>query len=534
MTSAFLPPSEMMFMRLPTLLACLAVSASVFVACRGGDDTNTPVDGNGSNGSGSFNKIQDVQNDAMPPGTAVSLHNVVVTAVDLFGDKKGDIWVEEMGGGKRSGIHVFNAGDQVQQLMVGDVIDLKGAIKSEFALTGSNADMTGRTTTELQPANGGMITITKLGMNSPITPDKVDALVIGQLYDPTMVAMGGGQAYSNAWEDWEGVLIELDNVSALAAPSPFTNAMPTPADGWAFNLTGVIKLEGTQADITMSNIMRGTCMAKTVGVVDYFYNYLLIPRSTADFATGGTGCPVAEATCDDGIDNDGNGFIDCGDFSCAQTAPSCSAAATVSSIQMSPTAPTGAQKITGAYVVAVSFNKHNMWIADNATAAAYQGVQIFGGTSADYSMFVVGSRVDVVATVQEFNDTGGGTGTLTELRPLSVVAATGTGTIVPVTGQLATTLTVDATGEPYEGVEVTLANVKIQTVADTTNHVGTFQQGATTFTYDDDIFRIPEGMGGHPADTCFASVTGIWSYDVYGNRWYFLPTADGTGTGTCN
>src|SRR4051812_30312477 len=205
---------EMMFMRLPTLLACLAVSASVVIACRGGDDDTKTPDGGGSNGSGGFVKIQDVQNDAMPPQTPVALHNVVVTAVDLFGDKKGDIWVEEQGGGKRSGVHVFNAGDQVQQLMVGDVIDLKGAIKSEFALTGSNADMTGRTTTELEPANGGMITITKLGMNAPITPDHVDALAIGQMYDPTMAALGGGQAFSDAWEDWEGVLIELDNVSA--------------------------------------------------------------------------------------------------------------------------------------------------------------------------------------------------------------------------------------------------------------------------------------------------------------------------------
>src|SRR3954468_2689763 len=62
---------EMMFMRLPTLLACLAVSASVVIACRGGDDDTKTPDGGGSNGSGGFVKIQDVQNDAMPPQTPV-------------------------------------------------------------------------------------------------------------------------------------------------------------------------------------------------------------------------------------------------------------------------------------------------------------------------------------------------------------------------------------------------------------------------------------------------------------------------------
>src|SRR3569833_3715391 len=96
-------------MRLPTLIACLSATVSLYTnACRS-DDNNTPTDGQGSNGSGNFVTIQQVQDDAMAPGSAVALHDVVVTAIDTFGSKVGDFWVEEKGGGKRSGVHVFKA-----------------------------------------------------------------------------------------------------------------------------------------------------------------------------------------------------------------------------------------------------------------------------------------------------------------------------------------------------------------------------------------------------------------------------------------
>src|SRR5262249_38652340 len=69
--------------------------------------------------------IQDVQSDAMPPGTPVELHGVVVTAIDTFGGKTGDLWVEEPSGGPFSGIHVFGAPvAQVANLAVGDIVDI--------------------------------------------------------------------------------------------------------------------------------------------------------------------------------------------------------------------------------------------------------------------------------------------------------------------------------------------------------------------------------------------------------------------------
>lgn len=43
-------------------------------------------------------------------------------------------------------------------------------------------------------------------------------------------------------------------------------------------------------DLTMSNIVIGTCFTKVTDGVD-FVDYLVLPRSSTDFATGGTGCP---------------------------------------------------------------------------------------------------------------------------------------------------------------------------------------------------------------------------------------------------
>ena len=47
---------------------------------------------------------------------------MVVTAIDTYGAKTGDIWVEEPEGGKCSGVHVYDAPlSDVATLAVGDI-----------------------------------------------------------------------------------------------------------------------------------------------------------------------------------------------------------------------------------------------------------------------------------------------------------------------------------------------------------------------------------------------------------------------------
>ncbi|MEP6866515.1 MAG: hypothetical protein ABJE66_38215 [Deltaproteobacteria bacterium] len=525
-------------MRLPTLLACLTVSASLYaVACRS-DDNNTPSDGQGSNnGSGNFVKIQQVQDEAMAPGTAVNLHDVVVTAIDNFGAKVGDIWVEEKEGGKRSGVHVFKASlTDVAMLSIGDEIDLKGAIKTEFALTGSGGDSTGRTDTELEPASGGQITITKLGMSTTITPDKVDALAIGQLYDSTMSATGGGTAFTNAWEDWEGVLVELDNVSAQGAAKAFGKTVPTPADSYALGITGVAKLEGTMADITMSNIARATCFSKVTGVVDYFFDYLVLPRSTSDFATGGTSCPAAESVCTDSIDNDGNGFTDCKDNGCIVNTASCRSTTTINALDTAATLPTTGQEIgstESVCVTAIGFNGQDFWVsAGPGVAGANKGLYVFAAGTPIPSGLAVGSKVDVIGTPQAFK-VGTTGGTLLEFGELAATVQTGACAVTPALAQTAANLTQAANGKPMVGSLVQMTNVAVVTVGDSTNHgAGSLKKDGTTFEYQSDI--LAAYLPATEVAKCYASVTGIWNYDVYTNVYSIELLAAGTGTGTCN
>ena len=189
------------------LVASLGLS---LLACRGssGDDSQNP-DAPVTGGQ----HIQDVQNDTMTPGTPVALSGVIVTAIDGFGAKTGDIWVEEPGGGPFSGVHVFGAPlDQVSALALGDIVDIAGAEKDEFAYMGNmgvGGDTSGRSVTELKPVTGGMMTVTKTGTGTVPAPEMVDALAIGQK---------ATQAERDAeWEKWEGVLITVTNVSATSA-----------------------------------------------------------------------------------------------------------------------------------------------------------------------------------------------------------------------------------------------------------------------------------------------------------------------------
>jgi hypothetical protein len=518
-----------------------ALSTLALIACR--SDSNSTTDGNnGGDGSNSGAvKIQDVQNDAMPPGTAVSLSGVIVTAIDTFGAKTGDFWVEEPEGGAYSGIHVFGAQtSDVAALQVGDVVDISGAVKDEFALT---SDTTGRTLTELKPAMGGQITLTKTGSGQVPAPTVVDALMIGQISDADM----GGPMFSAEWEKWEGVLVTVNSVSALSAPKSFGSTMPPPADNYSFGITGVAKVEGSLTDITMSNISRTTCMNVT-GVVDYFFDYLILPRSAADMSTTATGCPAAEAACADSIDNDGNGFADCKDNSCIINDGTCHMATTIQALDQAadanpamPTLPTGDVQISGACVTAIptSTNPSSMYIAAAAMAAPDGGIFVFGGGTPLPSGVTVGSKVDVVGTVSSFKSTGS-TAPEGQLEIASLQVTKVTGTCNPTPGGTITsdmsTFTQDANGHPLIGSLVTLTptghTFKITTANTATNKFGMLTENGTTVKFG--VGLLPSSTVLGAVNDCFASITGIWTYDTNGTGSYeILPTVMPTKVGTC-
>jgi hypothetical protein len=496
----------MTFMRKLTLLALiLAAGAS---ACRGsdGDDAVTP-DGNGNVDPNDVT-IQQIQDEAMANGTAVKLKGVVVTAIDKYGAKTGDIWVEEPGGGAFSGIHVFGAPlDQVNALAPGDVVDIDGAQKDDFHYNGnmgSGGFEEGYAITELKPVTGGMMSVAKTGATMTITPDVVDAAAIAQ--------MSNYMDRDAEWEKWEGVLIKVENVSAKSSDACVGSAC-NDATLRKFDITGDIVVESALAAMPAAAAKLGDCFSSVTGVVDYFFDYQLLPRTTDEIVTG-TGCAstVTHATIE----------------------------------EVRTGAATGIVSIDDVYVSAVSFNKKNFWISQTLTAAPNQGAMVFrcsgstacGNTAVLDAAIVPGAKVTVLATVSEFNNGDAANGSITQLRnPTTTVTAAPTTQVVPVTGQSVSNLLVAGTGEPYEGVLVTLSNVQVTTVG----VMGTFFVSDLTQFPDNNAagvpFKAPSDIYSFVTDDmgdCYQSITGIWTYTPFDKRYQFLPTAVGTGTGDCS
>lgn len=506
--------------------------AAAFFACRSsGDDTGDDIQVDAPNGDVT---IQEVQNDAMAPGTAVTLKGVVVTVIDKYGSKTGDFWVEEPGGGERSGVHVFGAPlASVSALAVGDLVDISGAQKDEFAYAGSNGsggDTSGRSITELKPVNGGMMVVTKTGTGTVPAPMVVDALAIGQK---------ATQAERDAeWEKWEGVLITVKNVAAISSAACVGN-MCNDKSLNKIDLTGDIVLESSLAPLpggsetTPGNVVRGDCLGSVTGVVDYFFDYLLLNTSADSVVTGGTGCPVAEAAalCKDSIDNDGNGFSDCNDNNCVLTEATCRAQTTIPAVQAAT--PTGPVELQNVYVTAISFNKKNLWVSSSLNAAPNEGIYVFRGTTQATVLpanIVVGAKVNVIGKVTENNNDMMGT-SVTQISGLAVTFVEAPTTApVPVTNQNVSSLLVEATGEPYESVLVTLTNVKVVMPGVMDFYVSDLSQKAggtvTAFKADDDIYRFVTADNG----VCYSSITGIWTYSVFDNQYEFLPRRNAAGT----
>lgn len=495
-----------------------------FAACRG-DDTSGDDTGSDANPPKSEYTIQEIQDEAMPacdptnPTTCVQLtiKGVVVTAIDTYGTKTGDFWVQEPEGGPYSGVHVYGAPlDQVAALQLGDIVDITGAQKAEFALT---SDTSGNKLTELEPVEGGTMTVTKVMSGTPLEPTVVDALAIGQ--------MGDFMARAAEWEKWEGVLVKVNNPQAFSGDKCVGSAC-SDTTLRSFEITGDVLVESALAAMPDPAVKLGDCFTSVTGVVDYFFDYQILPRTTAEIASGGTACPREndEATCSDGIDNDGNGFKDCMDFACQAAVTSCSSETSIADVQAGTA--TGVVLLKNVYVTGIAFNKKNFWVATSLSAAPNEGIYVFRGSSAPVldTSIVIGAKVDVLGTAAEFNNDAMGS-TLTQLtNPTVTFVAAPTMAPAPITNQTAATLKVDASGEPYESVLVQLTNVRVTAAGTAMDYLATMTQNGTTFMADDDMYRIVAG----DVTKCYSTITGIWSYNVFANDWVFLPrTASGGG-----
>jgi hypothetical protein len=154
-----------------------------------------------------------------------------------------------------------------------------------------------------------------------------------------------------------------------------------------------------------------------------------------------------------------------------------------------------------------------VWLADSLQAAPRSGILIFQlkPPAVDATTSPIGTKVDVTGTVTEFTLTAGNT-TETEFDLANVTLnAAATTAPVPLEVDAGTAAALD-TGEDYEGVLVTINNVKVVSIDATTDSLVLVDNNNHTITMDDDAFDNFNGTdkAAPPAvGTCFASVTGL-------------------------
>jgi hypothetical protein len=511
---------------------CVLVAAGLVAssACRGSGDSSSDVDGGNGDGVNLNDvSIYDLQDPAgvVASGAAVSLKGVIVTAIDDHGANVGNIFVQELEGGAYSGVLVYRAPlGQVAALVVGDVINVEGAVKSEYAPAD---DTSGRTTTELVRVEGGEISLTKVSSGTPLEPFAVDALAIAQLSTST--------ARDAEWEKWEGVLIRIQNVSMTTS----TREIGGDPEFLEFQVSGQLRVDTSLAAFP-TTIARDDCLASITGVGDYYYNYKLLPRVTSEVATGGVGCPPAEegdALCGNGLDDDYDGFGDCDDFSCQDTAAGCVTTTTIADIQMGVSM--GNVSVATAYVTARDDGGSNrgIWVADALAGGAYNGIYVYVGSGSPTvdPAYAIGAQVSVTGTVSELDFSVGVGDTLTQISnpTITVLAAAGNAPTPDASAPI-TTLNSLASGEAYEGVLVQLSNLEVVASDLTFGRVRMVDTSGNEIQVDNEAHNYTQGsfvMG-----TCYATITGVMSvfFDATGDIRTINPTGAGdivTG-GTCN
>lgn len=500
------------------------VLVSMFIAaggCRGGGDDDGGGGGggggaDGGGGGGAEVTIQQIQSDDMPVGTPVTVRGVVVTAIDSYGSRIGGIYVEEPDGGPFSGVYVFLKGTEAAGLKPGDLVDIEGGVKDEFAYS---TDDSGRALTEISPPEGGDTTVTQVGTGTMPAPEVVT---------PWDLASSDDEA-----EKWEGVLIEFDNVRVNSAPRSVSKSDDTLL---SMDVTGPFPVESSLTELA-DTIAKGDCYSKIVGVEDYFLNYQLLPRAADDLGAGADGdCLAPESgdeLCADSMDNDHNGFTDCEDNACVDATVACPATGTtVADIQNGTVDPDTRVNLTGVHVTAVSANTHTFWAADAAAAAQYAGIAVYD-SNFDLSTVAVGDTLDLAGTTKEFSclSDACADNTMTELVNFTASNITpGGATPTPVTVPVAT-LAAEASEEPYEGVLVKVENVAV--VNPDLGH-GDFSIGTagSPVIVDDDMFKFTPTAG-----QCLGSVTGVLSRNIFDGNITLLPRSAADvddAPGTCN
>jgi hypothetical protein len=459
-------------------------------ACRGGGSDGGDDDV-GDDDVADDATIYDIQSDAMEAGTAVTVRGVVVTAVDAYGKYKGDFYVQEPDGGAYSGVQVFASAEIAADLAPGDLVDIEGAVKDEFAL---QEDATGRKLTELKSAGDGTLKVTKVG--EAAVPEPV-------VVNPWELTASDDEA-----EKWEGVVIRFEGARVFYAPQAAESDMTREE----MTVTGPYRVESALTDLDDA-IARDACFTSITGIGSYFFNFKLLPRTAADLVVGTDGdcLPIESelATCEDSVDNDYNGFADCSDFGCQEAVAACVTDTTIAQIQAGAMSENARVHLT-AVVTGRSFNGKRFWVQDGAASGPELGVYAFRPSSAEVlpAGVVPGATIELRASVSEY-DCGGACSdnSFTQLGNVEIVSVGAVGAM-PTPAAVAADV---AVSEPYEGALVTLSDLKVSAIGLESSQFAV-TDGTTTLMVDDDIFRHTSAA----VDQC-VTVTGIMHMNTFDN-----------------
>jgi hypothetical protein len=242
-------------------------------------------------------RVQDVQDPASAmhprPDSDLTLAGpLVVTAIDTFEEMPGTGYVgtvvvqdAEAGDPRFSGIHVF-------------MPTIEGCGGGPLAL-GDRVYVAGRYREYADPTDsGGTLTEIASGIVSCRSP--------GTPIAPTLIATPSDLSAAATAEPWEGVLVEIRDVSVTMAPGMFGR----------FVVTGMVNVDD---DFYRAIVSVGDRIRRLAGVLTYQFGYQLEPRSSADVELAPT--ERDDATCGNGADDDGDGAVDCSDLDCCRTAP---------------------------------------------------------------------------------------------------------------------------------------------------------------------------------------------------------------------
>lgn len=454
------------------------ISLSLVAACGRDDKTNNdmPDAGNGSGTDGGTTgkgmTVKDVQADSLPSGTAVELDGVVVTAIDSFGVATGDFWVQDLDGGARSGVHVYGASaTDVAKLAVGDLVNIKGAQKFEYAPGTTKNPTSTQSLTEVEGVAKGTMVVTKAGTGAVPAPHPLDAVAIAAM---------SATDRATFLEDWEGVPVILSN----ARPSNPGSFGSGAEDQKSFDVTNVVTVESNMAAFPASSANNTTCYASITGVVDFVVGkYTLLPTSTSGFVENGTSCAAATVYTP----------------------------TTIAHIQDGTN--TNGVKLTGVYVVAAGLASDGtatktIWVADDLVAAPNTGIEVYMASSGvDDNTRKIGAKVDIQGTITEFNNV------LTEFAlgtaAVTLNTAAGATAPTPITGIGVDVLGALDTGKQYEGSLVTITKMTVTATSGATNQFTlTDSTGTKTIVMDDDVFGGFTGALPVVGD-CYKSITGV-------------------------